>query len=138
MKGIAAATLLFVSLGAQSLEAQQKSAGSGKTLSGTWRVEQGKVKQAGPKLVVIRNDSSASWGKETVRWRIKDLKDKQRQIMIAIGGEWEIYDIKIKGDKMILSGGDLSDAITLKRVGPETPRPASIPVPPDPDKESGN
>src|SRR4026209_2266518 len=83
---------------------------SGSTLSGLWQLEKGKVKSDGPKTVMIRADSSASWGKETVRWRLKE-----DQIMIALGGEWEIYKLKLKGNRLTLSGGDLTDPITLKR-----------------------
>jgi len=107
------------------LAAQQP---SGATLSGLWQLEKGKVKADGPKTVMIRSDSSASWGKETVRWRLKP-----DQIMIALGGEWETYKIKQKGDRLELSGGDLTEKITLKKTGPATPRPANVPVPPDPD-----
>ena len=103
---------------------------SGTTLSGLWQLEKGKVKSEGPKTVMIRADSSASWGKETVRWRLKE-----NQIMIALGGEWETYKLKLKGDRLTLSGGDLGDPITLKRVGPATPRPATVSIPPDPDLE---
>ena len=109
-------------LGAQSL--------SGNVLSGIWQLEKGKVKTDGPKTVMIRPDSSASWGKETVRWRLKADKG---EIMIALGGEWETYNIRVKGAQMELSGGDLTEKITLKRVGPATPRPANVPLPADPD-----
>src|SRR5258706_993176 len=97
-------------------------------LQGTWQLEKGKVKADGPKTVVIRADSSASWGKETVRWRIKG-----DQIMIALGGEWETYKLKVKPDRLTLSGGDLTEEVTLRRIGPATSRTHSIPVPPDPD-----
>lgn len=110
------------------LAGQQLAAKSGPNVAGTWQLEKGKVKAEGPKTVVIRADSSASWGKETVRWRLKS-----DQIMIALGGEWEIYQLKVKGERMTLSGGDLTDPITLRRVGPPTARPDSIPIPPDPD-----
>ena len=103
---------------------------SGTTLSGLWQLEKGKVKTDGPKTVMIRPDSSASWGKETVRWRLKG-----EQIMIALGGEWETYDLKLKKDRLELSGGDLTEKITLKRVGTWTPRPPGVAVPGDPDKE---
>ncbi len=103
---------------------------TGTTLSGLWQLEKGKVKADGPKTVMIRADSSASWGKETVRWRLK-----VGQIMIALGGEWEVYKLKLRRDRLTLSGGDLQDPITLKRVGPATPRLANVPVPPDPDLE---
>jgi hypothetical protein len=103
---------------------------TGATLSCLWQLDQGKVSADGPKTVMIRPDSSASWGKETVRWRLKS-----DQIMIALGGEWETYDIKLKGNRMELSGGDLSEKITLKKVGTWTPRPPGVPVPGDPDRE---
>ena len=119
--------VLLAALAAAPLSAQ---APSGTTLSGLWQLEKGKVKSDGPRTVMIRPDSSASWGKETVRWRLKT-----GEIMIALGGEWETYKLKLKGDRLTLSGGDLADPITLKRVGPSTPRPANVPVPPDPDLE---
>src|SRR6185503_17918406 len=119
-----ALSLLLTSLAAP-LAAQQP---TGISLSGLWQLEKGKVKADGPKTVMIRSDSSASWGKETVRWRLKP-----GQIMIALGGEWEVYDLKLKGDRLQLSGGDLTDKITLKKVGPATPRAPNVPVPPDPD-----
>ncbi len=99
----------------------------GADLIGTWRVDAGADVKNGPREVIIRADSSASWGKETVRWRT--VKDK---IWIAIGGEWEIYGLKVKAQQLTLSGGDLKKSVTLKRVGPPTPRPAGVAVPPDP------
>ena len=119
------AALLLLACAATPLHGQTP---NGTTLSGLWQLEKGKVKSDGPKTVMIRADSSASWGKETVRWRLKE-----DQIMIALGGEWEIYKLKLKGNRLTLSGGDLTDPITLKRVGPATPRPANVPVPPDPE-----
>jgi hypothetical protein len=102
-------------------------------LSGLWQLEKGKVTSDGPKTVMIRPDSSASWGKETVRWRLKP-----GQIMIALGGEWETYHLKLKADRLELSGGDLSEKITLRRVGPATARPANVPLPADPDTIPNN
>ena len=119
------ALLLLALLPAQPALAQEP---SGQALSGLWQLEKGQVKSDGPKTVMIRADSSASWGKETVRWRLKP-----GEIMIALGGEWETYKLKLKGDRLTLSGGDLADPITLKKVGPATPRPENVPVPPDPD-----
>lgn len=100
-------------------------------LIGTWQLTDKNIKTNGPREVIIREDSSASWGKETSRWR---LVPKDR-IMIAVGGEWETYNIRIRGNKMTLSGGDLVDPVTLTRIGPATPRPSGVPVPPDPDTE---
>jgi len=99
------------------------------SLTGTWEA---KVKSKdGPQRVVIRSDSSASWGKETVRWRWP----KPTEIRIALGGEWETYTIELKGDRMKLSGENLEEPVTLRRVGPPTERPDSVKVPPDPDTE---
>jgi hypothetical protein len=97
-------------------------------LHGTWRVAAGSDVGSGPREVIIRADSSASWGRETVRWRRVENK-----IWIAIGGEWEIYDLRVRRNDLTLSGGDLTKAVTLRRVGPATPRPAgtAIPAPPD-------
>ena len=86
----------------------------------------------GPHSVVVRPDSSASYGTQTVRWRIK----APGKILLALGGEWVEYDYKVKGDKLTLSGGDLKEAITLKRTGPPTPRADGVAVPPDPDTQS--
>lgn len=97
-------------------------------VTGTWRVDANADVQSGPREVIIRADSSASWGRETVRWRIVGKK-----IWIAIGGEWEVYDLRLRQRDLRLSGGDLTDPVLLRRVGPPTPRPEGIAVPPDPD-----
>ena len=128
MRNAVFGSVLVMMLGVSTLAAQTSGASGGQAVSGTWQLEKGKIKANGPNVVVIRSDSSATWGKETVRWRLKG-----DQIMIALGGEWETYKLKVKSDRMTLSGGDLTEVITLKRVGPPTPRPDSIAVPPDPD-----
>jgi hypothetical protein len=97
-------------------------------ITGTWRVDAGTDTKNGPSEVIIRADSSASWGKETVRWRLKDDK-----IAIVLGGEWEIHTIKVKGNTITLSGGGLDNSVTLKKVGPPTPLPAGARIPRDPD-----
>jgi hypothetical protein len=96
---------------------------------GTWVTER-KIKDA-PAIVIVRSDSSASYGTETVRWRIRT----PGKILLALGGEWVEYDFRIRTGKMTLSGGDLTEAITLRRTGDATPRPVNIAVPPDPDSE---
>jgi hypothetical protein len=102
---------------------------SGAPILGTWKAELGdQDRKDAPREVVVRDDSSASWSKETVRWRLKP-----DSIMIALGGEWVTYRLQVTAKKLTLSGGDLAKPITLTRVGPPTPRPDSIPVPPDPD-----
>lgn len=109
-----------------ALTPASSSAQSGE-ITGTWRVDAGADVKNGPREVIIRADSSASWGRETVRWRV--VKNK---IWIAIGGEWEIYSLRLKARELTLSGGDLTKAVTLKRVGPPSPRPAGVAVPADP------
>jgi len=80
--------------------------------------------------VIVRADSSASYGTETVRWRI--VGDS---LALALGGEWVNYRLKLKGKRLTLSGGDLTEPVTFDLVGPPTPRPDTIPIPPDPDTE---
>jgi hypothetical protein len=100
------------------------------SLIGTWKfdLKQGPKKE-GPRIVIVRPDSSASYGTETVRWRI--LGDS---LALALGGEWVNYKLKVKGKKLTLSGGDLQEPVDFQLVGPPTARPDTVPVPPDPDK----
>ncbi|MGH7527617.1 MAG: hypothetical protein ACREMX_13040 [Gemmatimonadales bacterium] len=102
------------------------------TLLGTWKfdLKQGPKKE-GPRMVVVRADSSASYGTETVRWRI--IGDS---LALALGGEWVSYRLRLNGRRLTLSGGDLTEPVTFERVGPPTARPDSVPVPPDPDEVS--
>ena len=118
------AGLLF---GASALAAQSPA-----PIIGTWKAElRDQDRKDAPREVIVRDDSSASWAKETARWRLKP-----DSIMIALGGEWVTYRLQVKKDRMTLSGGDLAKPITLTRVGPPTPRPDGVPVPEDPDKPS--
>lgn len=89
-------------------------------LEGTWRAET----PDGPQTVIVRADSSASWGDETVRWRI--VADS---VFLAFGDEWMVYNFRLAGRKLTLSGGDLEEPVLLQRVGPPTARPDSIPIP---------
>ena len=93
------------------------------TLLGTWEAKA----DAEVHEIIIRADSSASYGTETVRWRIK-----ADTMMIALGDEWVCYTLRLRGDKMTLSDGDLQEPISLKRVGPPSVRPDSVVVPADP------
>ena len=92
-------------------------------LVGTWRAQT----PDGPREVVVRADSSASYGEDTVRWRL--LGDS---LFLAFGDEWVGYVIRVKGRQLTISGGDLEDPMTLKRVGPATARPDTVPLPPAP------
>jgi len=120
--------LLLMSLAAVPARAQSAHADD---LLGTWQfdLKQGD-KKTGPRTVVVRPDSSASYGKETVRWRVKP-----DSLLLALGGEWVSYRLKLKGKSMVLSGGDLTEPITFNKIGPPTPRPDSVPLPPDPDQQ---
>ncbi len=103
---------------------------SGKvSLIGTWKfdLKQGPKKE-GPRIVIVREDSSASYGTQTVRWRL--VGDS---LALALGGEWVDYKLKVKGKRLTLSGGDLTEPVTFNLVGPPTPRPDTVPVPPDPE-----
>lgn len=92
-------------------------------LAGTWRAET----PDGPQTIIVRPDSSASFGDEIVRWRI--VADS---IFLAISDEWYIYNFAFSGRTLTLSGGDLVDPIDLERTGPPTPRPEGVLVPPAP------
>lgn len=122
LRWILAGTLLVAPTGAR---AQQVA------ILGTWKfdLKQGD-KKAGPRTVIVREDSSASYGTETVRWRI--IGDS---LALALGGEWVNYRLKVKGKRLTLSGGDLTDPVTFDLVGPPTPRPDTVAVPPDPITE---
>ena len=96
---------------------------------GTWKFDlnQGDKKE-GPRTVIVRPDSSASYGAETVRWRI--VGDS---LALALGGEWVNYRLKLKGKRLTLSGGDLTEPVTFEKVGPPSPRPDTVAIPPDPN-----
>jgi hypothetical protein len=102
------------------------------TVLGTWRFDLKQGKKSGPRTVIVRPDSSASYGDETVRWRMKP-----DSLLLALGGEWISYHMRFakRGKRLTLSGGDLTEPIDFDRLGPPTPRPDSVPVPVDPDLE---
>lgn len=116
-----AALLLPAALSAQT--ARTATANELPDVSGTWEAET----PDGPKHVVVRGDSSASFGEETVRWRLLP-----GVLWIAFGDEWVGYTFVIKGNTMTLSDGDLEEPVFLKRVGPPTPRRDGVDVPPAP------
>ncbi len=92
----------------------------GPDITGIWRAET----PDGPQEILVRPDSSASFGDDIVRWRLA-----ADSIHLAIGDEWMVYKFEVRRDKLTLSGGDLEDPIELKRVGPATPRPQGVEVP---------
>ncbi len=85
-------------------------------ISGTWQVDT----PDGPENFVVRADSSASFGEETVRWRLA-----QDTLYILFGEEWVGYHFRLKGKQMTLSGGDLEEPVILRRVGPVAEPPGS-------------
>ena len=92
-------------------------------LSGTWRAET----PDGPQVIIVRPDSSASFGDDIVRWRIEG-----DSLHLALGDEWMVYKYELRRNMLTLSGGDLEEPIALERVGPATPRPPGVDVPPAP------
>ena len=98
---------------------------------GTWKfdLKQGNKKQ-GPRTVIVRADSSASYGTETVRWRI--VGDS---LALALGGEWVNYRLKLEGQAAHLVGrrpdraGHLRPEWVRRRPGPTPFRSLLIPTP---------
>jgi len=128
-KQLSTLVLALLAFGFRPLLAQSTGAGAPPIL-GTWQADLKDQKRTdAPRIVVVRADSSASYGTETVRWRLKP-----DSIMLALGGEWVTYRLQLKGQRLTLSGGDLTKPVSLTKVGAPTARPDSIPVPPDPDQ----
>ncbi len=82
-------------------------------------------------------DSATSWcgqtarpssGDQVARWRL--VGDS---LWITLGdGVWEVYGLRISGDQLTISGGDLKKPVTLRRVGPPPARPDTLAIPPSP------
>ncbi|HTR19601.1 MAG TPA: hypothetical protein VMH88_02000 [Gemmatimonadales bacterium] len=93
-------------------------------LEGKWEAKT----EDGPRLIVVRADSSAQFGEQVARWRI--VGDS---VWFTVGdGVWNVYGMKVTGDKLTISGGDLDKPVTLHRVGPPTPKPDTLKVPEPP------
>src|SRR5438034_544939 len=93
-------------------------------VTGNWQA------RAGDEIrhIMVRGDSSAQFGEQVARWRI--VGDS---LWLALGdGVWQVYGMKLDGDKLTLSGGDLEKPATLHRVGPATARADSVAIPPPP------
>jgi len=90
-------------------------------LEGTWQARSGDE----IRHIIVRTDSSAQFGEEVARWRV--VGDS---LWITLGdGVWQVYAMRLAGDKLTISGGDLEKAVTLRRVGPPAPRPDSLSIP---------
>lgn len=120
MKGIAFCVAL--SFAASALPAQSRSPRA--RLEGKWEAKT----DDGPRLIMVRADSSAQFGDQVARWRVVD-----DSVWFTLGdGVWNVYGLKIAGDKLTISGGDLDKPVTLRRVGPATVRPDTLQVPEPP------
>ncbi len=93
-------------------------------LEGKWEAKT----DDGPRLIIVRADSSAQFGEQVARWRL--VGDS---VWFTVGdGAWNVYGMKVAGDKLTISGGDLDKPVTLRRVGPATPKPDTLKVPEPP------
>ena len=78
--------------------------------------------------IMVRGDSSAQFGDQVARWRM--VGDS---LWLTLGdGVWQVYGMKLDGDKLTLSGGDLEKPVTLRRVGPPIARADSVAIPAPP------
>lgn len=122
--------LAMVAFTARPLLVQAQATAAVPPFIGTWQADlKDQKRKDAPRVVIVRPDSSASYGTETVRWRLKP-----DSIMLALGGEWVTYRLQVKGTRLTLSGGDLTKPVSLTKIGAPTARPDSIPIPPDPDQ----
>jgi hypothetical protein len=113
--------LLLVALPAAAVAAQGRPT---PRLEGKWEAHT----DDGPRLIMVRSDSSAQFGEQVARWRV--VGDS---VWFTMGdGVWNVYGLKVQGDKLTISGGDLDKPVTLRRVGPPTTRPDTLHVPEPP------
>src|SRR3989440_9541279 len=78
--------------------------------------------------IMVRGDSSAQFGDQVARWRM--VGDS---LWLTLGdGVWQVYGMKLDGDKLTLSGGGLEKPVTLRRVGPPIARADSVAIPAPP------
>lgn len=90
-------------------------------LAGNWQARSGDE----IRHIMVRADSSAQFGEEVARWRV--VGDS---LWITLGdGVWQVYGMKIAGDKLTISGGDLEKPVTLRRVGPPNARADTLAIP---------
>ena len=81
-------------------------------ISGSWQADM----LDGPQAIVVDGDSTVRFGEETVRIRISN-----DTIYVQFGDEWVGYNFELRGESLTLSGGDLMDPVTLRRVVPPSP-----------------
>ncbi|HXH63093.1 MAG TPA: hypothetical protein VNG95_02860 [Gemmatimonadales bacterium] len=104
-----------------SLAVSPLAAQSHARLEGDWQAKT----SDGIHHIMVRGDSSAQFGEQVARWRM--VGDS---LWITLGdGAWQVYGMKLLGDHLTLSGGDLDDPVVLRRTGAATPRPPGLVVP---------
>jgi hypothetical protein len=93
-------------------------------LEGDWQAKAGEE----IRHIMVRTDSSAQFGDQVARWRV--VADS---LWLTLGdGVWQVYGMRLDGERLVLSGGDLDKPVTLRRVGRATARPDSVVIPPPP------
>ncbi len=113
---------LVLGLGAPPATAQARG------LEGRWRARTGEAIHH----IAVRSDSSAQFGEQVARWRI--VADS---LWLTVGdGVWMVYAMRLSGDRLTLSGGDLEQPVTLRRVGPAGPREGAAVIPPAPPPDA--
>jgi len=99
-------------------------------VTGNWQARSGDE----IRHIMVRADSSAQFGEDVARWRV--VGDS---LWITLSdGVWQVYGMKLAGDKLTISGGDLEKPVTLRRVGPPNARAdtLAIPDPPAPNQRA--
>lgn len=107
---------LGIALAATAAQAQAPA-----RVTGNWQA------RAGDEIrhIMVRADSSAQFGEQVARWRV--VADS---LWITLGdGVWQVYGVKLAGDKLTISGGDLEKPVSLRRVGPPNARPDTLAIP---------
>jgi len=102
--------------------------GSGPThrprLEGDWQAKT----DNGIRHIMVRPDSSAQFGDQVARWRV--VGDS---LWLTLGdGVWMVYGLRVGSERLTISGGDLEQPVTLRRVGPATARPDTLAIPASP------
>jgi hypothetical protein len=93
----------------------------GRGVDGRWEARAGEAIHS----IVVRADSSAQFGADVARWRV--MGDS---LWLTLGdGVWLVYGMRLTGSRLTLSGGDLEDPVTLRRVGAAAPRDAAVEIP---------
>jgi len=118
--------LALVAAGGRGLVAQAHTARP--RVEGKWEAHT----DDGPRLIMVRADSSAQFGDQVARWRL--VADS---VWFTLGdGVWNVYGLRVSGDRLTISGGDLEKPVTLRRVGPATVRPDTLKVPEPPPADA--